>query len=483
MVTRRILGMDLGITSAHQAVVIDDTCNVVARAKAVPTKESLETLETRALDGVDEDTELWVVIDPTGAAWLPVAVFFSERGHRVFRPDVEQTAALRKGLSKRKKTNRVDAEVLAKLAVWNRDALHELELARGEAAELDRVVRATERLTEEIATRKLRIRDLARALMPMVGSAISKNIGRCDLEVLRAYGNPFDLLRCGLEGLTKVICEVSRGEHGAAKAQAYVAAAEAAVALYGDTNAVAFDVLAEELATEVALLEAAEASLKPLERRREQLYVKVDPACLARSLPGIARAGAPLAVAFTGRAGRFPDGDRYASYAGLVPKASETGDTDKKGQPITKAGNRKLRRMFVRAADTARKLDPQLARIYYVQVVERGAHHYKALCVVASHLARRFWAVMARGEPYVVRDVDGTPVSRVEAKAIIAERYAVSEEVRARRRSRKKRRKVPHQVLMGHVSQVSPRGATQPRRPTSASPILAGRKEVVNAGS
>jgi hypothetical protein len=34
--------MDLGITSAHQAVVIDDPCAVVARARAVPTRESLE---------------------------------------------------------------------------------------------------------------------------------------------------------------------------------------------------------------------------------------------------------------------------------------------------------------------------------------------------------------------------------------------------------------------------------------------------------
>lgn len=167
---KRVLGIDIGITSAHQAVIIDDSCNVVARAKASPTKDSLEALEQRALDGTDDDTELWVVIDPTGAAWLPVAVFFCERGHKVFRPDVAQTAALRRGLSKRKKTNRVDAEVLAKLAVWNRDALQELELAREEAAELDRVVRATERLTEEIAGRKTRIRDLARALMPMVGS-------------------------------------------------------------------------------------------------------------------------------------------------------------------------------------------------------------------------------------------------------------------------------------------------------------------------
>lgn len=389
---RRILGMDLGITSAHQAAVIDETCRVVARGKAFPTKDGLEALERLALEGAPEGTELEVVIDPTGAAHHPVAVFFTGRGHRVFRPDASRTAHLRKGLARGKKTNRVDAEVLAKLAVWNREALHELELPTGERAELDRLVRATERLTEEIARHKARIRDLARAAMPLVGQAISKTIGRADLEVLRSYGDPRALLGLGLEGLTALISEVSRGEHGEAKARAYLRAAEEAVELYGDSGAASFGVLQEELAAEISRLEVAEAALRPLERRREEAYREVDPTGLARSLPGIARVGAPLGVAFTGRPGRFPSGDRYASYVGLVPRSSETGETDRKGQPMTKAGNRKLRRMFVRAADTARKLDPQLARIYHVQMVERGAHHTKALAVVAAHLARRFWA-------------------------------------------------------------------------------------------
>jgi transposase len=475
--------MDLGITSAHHAVVIDETCRVVARSRAHPTVDSLGALERLALEGAPEDTELEVVIDPTGAAWLPVAVFFIRRGHRVFRPDVSQTAHLRRALARRAKTNRVDAEVLAKLAVWNRGALHELELPAGRAAELDRLVRATERLTEEIARHKGRIRDLARTAMPLVGQAISKTMGRADLEVLRSYGDPRELLELGLEGLTGLISEVSRGEHGRAKARAYLRAAQEAVELYGDSGAVAFEVIAEELAAEITRLEVAEATLRPLERRREETYRAVDPTGLARSLPGMARVGAPLGVAFTGRPARFPSGDRYASYVGLVPGSRETGETDRKGQPMTKAGNRKLRRMFVRAADTARKLDPQLARIYYVQMVERGAHHNKAVAVVAAHLARRFWATMVRGTPYVIRDVDGRPVDRAEAKAIVAARYTVPEEVRARRRSKKKRRAVPHQVLVGHVFDAGPRRAADPRRPSPAPPMMRRREEVVKASS
>jgi transposase len=138
-----------------------------------------------------------------------------------------------------------------------------------------------------------------------------------------------------------------------------------------------------------------------------------------------------------GRPGRFRDGTRFKSFAGLAPRASETGETGRKGQSMSKAGPSLLRSAFVRAAGTARKQDPQLARIYYLQMTERGATHLKACCVVASHLAERAWAVLNRGTPYVICDIDRNPITPAEAKKIIAERWTVPEEIRKRRRSRR----------------------------------------------
>ena len=66
---------------------------------------------------------------------------------------------------------------------------------------------------------------------------------------------------------------------------------------------------------------------------------------------------------------------------------------------MSKAGPSLLRATFFRAADTARRQDPQLARIYYLQMTERGATHTKVCCVVASHLAERAWAVLNRSTP------------------------------------------------------------------------------------
>jgi hypothetical protein len=172
-------------------------------------------------------------------------------------------------------------------------------------------------------------------------------------------------------------------------------------------------------------------------------------------------------AAIMGRAGRFPTGAHFKAYVGLTPRASETGETDRKGQPMSKAGSTLLRSTLIRAADHARKQDPQLARVCYIQMVERGAEYIKALCVVAAHLAERGWAVLNRRMPYVICDINGTPVAPAEAKKIIAEQWTVPADVRARRCSTKKTKvgKAAQQVLTGH-GESHAQGVDETRRPS-----------------
>ena len=235
-----------------------------------------------------------------------------------------------------------------------------------------------------------------------------------------------------------MIVKASHNHQGAERAEQWLEAARASIELYGNHPAVAFADLAAEVATEVRLLRAVQAELAIHAGERENAYRWVDPNGLARSLPGLAEVGGPVLVAVMGDPGRFAKGKQFRSYTGLTPKASETGNTDRKGQAMSKAGSSLLRTTLIRAADHARKQDPQLARIYHLQMVERGKDHLGALCVVAANLAERAWAVMNRQMPYVICDTDGRAVTPTEAHTIIAEHWTVPAEVRARRRSNKK---------------------------------------------
>ena len=104
----RLLGIDLGITSDHTAVVVDDAGSVYAR-RARSTVASLAGLEAAALATAVLGTQLVVVIEPTGPAWLPVAVFFGRRGHTVLRVTSAKAADLRRFLARHAKSNRIDA--------------------------------------------------------------------------------------------------------------------------------------------------------------------------------------------------------------------------------------------------------------------------------------------------------------------------------------------------------------------------------------
>lgn len=475
MSDRRLVGIDLGIASAHTVRVLDGEGTTIAKRKAWPTLESLSETEAAALDGCSPDTRLEVVMEPTGPAWMPIAVFFTTRGHIVHRVSSAKAHDLRRFLSRHTKTNGIDADTLARLPLFDPAGLQPLVLPAAERAALDRRVRVTDRLTEQGAMHKRRIKDLARQLLPM--TPLTGELGVADLAVLEHYADPNALLKLGVKRLTTLIDKASNGHQSIDRARAWIDAAEASLELYAGHPAVAFSDLAAEIATEVRLLRAVQTELAAHAAERESCYRWVDPTQLARSLPGVADVSGPALVAAIGDPARFAKGKQFRSFTGLVPKASETGDTDRKGQPMSKAGSSLLRTTLVRAADNARRTDPQLARIYYTQMVERGKDHLGAICVVAANLAERFWAVMHRGMPYVICDTDGRPVDPDEAKAIIAEHWTVPPEVRARRRSQKKG-KAPQTVRTGRhlrgdlpqhgiIDQHHPHGQQQPQRRTA----------------
>ncbi len=465
MADRRLVGIDLGIASAHTVRVIDQTGETVAKRKCYPTVESLTQVETAAMAGAPAGTRLEVIMEPTGPAWLPIAVFFARRGHMVFRVSSAKASDLRKFFSRHTKTNGIDADTLARIGIVDPAGLIELRLADAPRATLDRRVRAADRLTAQASEHKVRIKDLVRQVLPM--SPLTGDLGAADLAVLERFADPNLLVTAGAKRLTALITKASHGHLGAERADEWIAAAEASLELYAGHPAVAFADLAAEIATEVRLLAAIAAELAAHGAAREAAYKAVDPSGLARSLPGIAEVGGPAIVAAMGEPDRFAKGKQFRSFTGLVPKASETGNTDRKGQPMSKAGSSLLRTTLVRAADTARKQDPQLARIYYLQMVERGKDHLGATCVVAANLAERAWTVMRRGEPYIIRDTDGRPVTPSQARSIINERWTVPADVRARRRS-KKAGKAPKNVLTGQSRPQTGHRGDLPLTPSSA---------------
>jgi hypothetical protein len=237
---RRLVGIDLGITSAHTVRVLSGDGTIVCRRKAVPTLASLVEVEQAALVGAMPGVCLEVVVEPTGPSWLPIAVFFGARGHTVYRVSSAKAHDLRRVLSRHAKSNGIDADTLARLPLVDPTGLHPLQLPDAPRAALDRRVRACDRLTQAAAGHKRRIKDLVRQLMPM--TPLAGELGQADLAVLERYADPHTLLAAGRARLTRVIVKASHGQQGAARANQWLGAARAALELYADHPAVAFKI-------------------------------------------------------------------------------------------------------------------------------------------------------------------------------------------------------------------------------------------------
>ncbi|WP_460629710.1 IS110 family transposase, partial [Intrasporangium mesophilum] len=274
MGSRRLVGIDLGIASDHTVRVLAEDGREVCRRRCQPSVHSLSLIEQAALAGAGAGTRLEVVFEPTGPAWLPIAVFFSSRGHLVYRVSSAKAADLRRFLSRHAKSNSIDAATLARLPLVAPDSLRPLRLPEAEAAALDRRVRAADRLTRLASVHKVRIKDLVRQLMPL--TPLSGDLGAADLAVLARWADPRALLKAGPARMTAVIAQASRNQQGRARAEQWRAAAAAAVELYGQHPAIAWSDLAAEVATEVVLLRAVQEQLAVHAAAREDAYRWVD---------------------------------------------------------------------------------------------------------------------------------------------------------------------------------------------------------------
>lgn len=192
--------------------------------------------------------------------------------------------------------------------------------------------------------------------------------------------------------------------------------------------------LAEDIAIEARLALVLTAELHELDQRISTLLVDADPQQIMTSVPGV---GPVLAAQILGRLGdpcRFDSLAGIRSFSGLVPRLDSSGLTGRHRGP-TKAGDACLREALYMAAEHARRSDPTLAAKYHRLMVHGGKHHISALCHIATTLLTRIASCWRRGEHYQLRDLDGRAVTTAEARAIIAQRYTVSAELRAARRT------------------------------------------------
>jgi transposase len=430
LVNHMTLGIDVACRAAHQASLADQAGRFAWSGRKFRT--TVADLD-RLWQSIPPGATLTVVLEPTRNAWVPLAAWFRRRGADVILVPPEQSADLREYYSKHAKSDRLDSRMLARLPLLHPDGLRPAE-GLGPADAL----RRSSKLRASLVKRRNLILAGLDAYLELLGPAWHAAFGgdlalNTPLRFLAAgYADPHALRRLGKARLTRFIWRYSHGAWGDDHAGRLLAAAAETLQLWD--GELSYPDLAEDIAAEARLALTLTTEIRDLDTKLAALLHQADPAAIMTSAPGVGVIYGAQILARLGDPARFRSQAGARSFTGLIPSLSASGVNGHHGPP-TKSGDAPLREALFLAADTARRTDPTLAVRYHRLMVHQGKHHNSALCHIATTLLTRIIACWRAQTPYQIRDTDGTPLTPAQGRAIIAQRYHISAELRARRRT------------------------------------------------
>ena len=474
---QRTMGIDLGVKSLNVAVVWeDDGQRVIEVVKFDLLLKEFERLERAAMAGAAEGTKLHVVMEKTYPAYQYVSKYFLDRGHHVSYAKPDQVKEGRKFLWRKVKTDERDALVMARLPYLDPRQLSRAHVAKALVRELGTLVRQRLSLVKQSTSLKNLLDRSINATWPGVTEVLDldSNHGRALVRQLV----PHSAVELGEAGLLTFIREKGRVKrtHAQRLATQLVSVAKRAVelqSLFEDDNWIELE---KTHAIEILeQIEALEQTLTSKEQQIEQAYVKADPNQTFKTVPGVGDRTAPSFFSYFGEPQRFPTTRKAQGFVGFYPATDSSGQKDRKATALSKEGPGPLRRDLYLATDHFRRQDPQGARMYYDQMVNKGKHHISALCIVANRaFIPRLMTVARERRAYELRDLKGNPITKEQARQLVAQ-FRVPEEVRARLRNLKKaaqkqnRGSVSSPVTSGHEA---PRSETAPRQDDSTNDQL-----------
>jgi transposase len=288
---------------------------------------------------------------------VPLAAWFRRQGATVVLVPAEQSADLRAYYAKHTKTDRLDAELLARLPLLHPDGLHP-ETTNGPGDPLKRAVKLRSGLVRRRSACMQRLDALLEILGPDWVAALGSDMTQTAFRFLAGWANPHQVKRLGRARLARWFQRQTRKAWGERRADAVVSAAEATLALWGPAG-MDYEALAADIATEASLALELSRQIARLDERIFDHYCDADPEQLLLSVPGV---GKILAAQIRGRLGdphRFTSLAAARSFSGLIPHQHSSGLTNAVGGP-TKPGDACLREALFLAADHARKTDPTL---------------------------------------------------------------------------------------------------------------------------
>ena len=206
----RSVEIDLSFQGAHRLEALDELGNGCGHLSFRTTPEGLDALAQICTQAGSSFT---VVMEPTGLAWLPIALLLRARFPEAVLVGAKEqnVVGLRRFLGAHAKSDRLDAITLAKLPLLDPEHLTPLVLPSPEMESLDRLTRRRDRLAASIGMRKTRISALLLGWFPGLWDCFADPWNPRARWIYRKMLNPFRLAKLAPSQLRQILRKAAQG--------------------------------------------------------------------------------------------------------------------------------------------------------------------------------------------------------------------------------------------------------------------------------
>jgi len=258
----RIIGIDLGVTAKHRAIIVDERSQFISPVIQFETQlAELERLRARALEGADPDCSLVVVMEATNIVWYPISVYFTRHGDTVHVVNPRMSADLARFYKRHAKSDRLSTKVLARLPLVSPESLYPLVLSGADYLAMQRGCRELDRLTVQSSAIKNRLQAIDLLGWPGLKQRVfSDPSGTAARWFRNHFYDPQRVVEAGEAGLRQTWRVAGGAQDDEDWIEPLVALAKELRRLYGDLSTyLDYNALAAEVAREQRRLADLEA--------------------------------------------------------------------------------------------------------------------------------------------------------------------------------------------------------------------------------
>jgi transposase len=382
-----LCGLDWAVAT-HAVCVIDVAGQVLQRFQVNHDRDGLgELLRRLAHYG-----RVRIAIERPSGLIVDALV---EAGHQVFPIHPNTVKATRpRYRSHGAKSDASDAYLLADLLRTDGHRWAPLSPQSDSIRALRALVRARDDLVASRIALANQLRTTLEAFWPGAARIFAAVDSPIALAFLRRYPSPSTAARLGESQLARFL----RVQHYSGHRTPAQLLARLRAAAPGHTGALTTATMADVVLALVAVLQPLVQQLATLTRRIEHFVQSLPDGQIVMSFP---RAGRVCAAQILSEMGdvreRYPNDDRLAAEAGVVPLTYESGK--RRCVAFRWACNHRLRRAVTTLADNSRHAN-SWARGIYSAARQRGCDHPHAIRILARAWLRVLWRAWFDRKPY-----------------------------------------------------------------------------------